>query len=96
MACYSWELAQTIRAALDEVMTKIPADQATSAVKAKVAVNIFQAAAKGQTSYQSLMRAALDQIDTNNFRTDLKTKSCKPSSERYTIGYGTARHGQKC
>jgi hypothetical protein len=55
MACYSWELAQTIRAALDEVMTKIPADEATSAVKAKVAVVIFPAAAKGQTSYQALI-----------------------------------------
>jgi hypothetical protein len=63
MACYSWELAQTIRAALDEVMTKIPADEATSAV-AKVAVVIFQAAAKGQTSYQGLMSVALDQIHT--------------------------------
>jgi N-acetylglucosamine kinase-like BadF-type ATPase len=64
MACYSWELAQTIRAALDEVVTKIPADKATSAVKAKVAVVIFQAAAKGQTSYQGLISAALDQIHT--------------------------------
>jgi hypothetical protein len=32
-------------------------------VKAKVAVVIFQAAAKGQTSYQGLTSAALDQID---------------------------------
>jgi hypothetical protein len=63
MACYSWELGQTIRAALDEVMTKIPADRATSSVKAKVAVVIFHAAAKGQTSYQGLTSAALDQID---------------------------------
>jgi hypothetical protein len=64
MACYSWELAQTIRAALDEVITKILADQATSAVKAKVAVVTFQAAAKGQTSYQGLISVALDRIHT--------------------------------
>jgi hypothetical protein len=64
MACYSWELAQTIRAALNEVMTNIPADQATLAVEAKVAVVIFQAAAKGQTTYQGLVSAALDQIHT--------------------------------
>jgi hypothetical protein len=63
MASYSWELAQTIRAALAEVMTKIPADQATSAVKAKVAVVIFQTAAKGETSYQGLIGAALGQIN---------------------------------
>jgi hypothetical protein len=63
MAHYSWELAQRIRAALDEVMTRIPADKATSAVKAKTAVVILQAAANGQTSYQGLIGAALDQID---------------------------------
>jgi hypothetical protein len=62
MGCYSWELAQTIRAALDEVMTKILANQATSAVKAKVAVVIFEAAAKGQTSYQGLISVVLNQI----------------------------------
>jgi hypothetical protein len=45
------------------VMIKILADEATSAV-AKVAVVIFQAAAKGQTSYQGLMSVALDQIHT--------------------------------
>jgi acetyl-CoA acetyltransferase len=64
MARHSWELVQTMRAALDEVVTKIPADRTTSGVKAKVAEVILQAAAKGQTSHQGLMRAALDQIHT--------------------------------
>jgi hypothetical protein len=64
MMSYSCELVQTMRAALDEVMTKIPADQATSAVKTKVALVILQEAAKGQTSYQGLMSAALDQVHT--------------------------------
>jgi hypothetical protein len=64
MAHYSWELAQTIRAALEEVMTRIPADRVTSEMKGKAAVVILQAAAKGQTSYQGLISAALDQIDT--------------------------------
>jgi hypothetical protein len=64
MVCHSQELVRTMRAALDEAMTKIPAGQATSAVKAKVAEIILQAAAKGQTSHQGLMGAALDQIHT--------------------------------
>jgi hypothetical protein len=64
MAYYSSGLVRTMRTALDEVMTKIPADQATSAVKAKVAEVILQAAAKGQTSHQGLMSAALGQIET--------------------------------
>ena len=36
MPSYSPELIQTMRAALDEVMTKIPLDQATPAIKALV------------------------------------------------------------
>jgi hypothetical protein len=64
MACYSSELVQTMRAALDEVTTRIPAHQATHAVKTKVAVVILDAAAKGQTSYQDLVSTALDQIHT--------------------------------
>jgi hypothetical protein len=64
MPRYSAEFVQTMRAALDEVMTRIPADQATSAVKAKVAEVILQTAATGQRSYQGLISAASDQIHT--------------------------------
>jgi hypothetical protein len=62
MVHYSSEFVQTMRAALDEVMTKIPAHQVTSAVKARVAEVILQSAAQGQTSYRGLIAAALDQI----------------------------------
>jgi len=62
MPRYSVEFVQTMRAALDEVMTKVPADQATTAVKAKVAEVILKAAATGQRSYQGLTGAASDQI----------------------------------
>jgi hypothetical protein len=64
MPRYSAELVQTMRVALDEVMTTIPAHQATSAVKARVAEVILKAAAEGQTSYQGLISAASDQIHT--------------------------------
>jgi hypothetical protein len=38
-----------MRAALDDVMTKVPLDQATPGVKAALAEYILKAAAQGQT-----------------------------------------------
>src|SRR5262249_34582746 len=62
MPSYSPELIQTMRAALDEVMTKIPLEQATPGIKAAVAECILKAAANGQTSYDGLIAAASEQI----------------------------------
>jgi hypothetical protein len=62
MTIYSPELIETMRAALDEAMTKIPADQATSALKAQLADFILKAAAEGQITYNGLLVAASDQI----------------------------------
>ena len=62
MPSYSPELIHTMRAALDEVMTKVPLDQATPGVKAALAEYILKAAAQGQTSYEGLIAAASDQI----------------------------------
>lgn len=64
MPHHSPEFVQTMRAALDEVMTKIPAHQATSAVKAKMAEVILKTAGEGQTSFQGLISAASKQIRT--------------------------------
>ena len=64
MASYSPELIQIMRAALDDVMTKIPVDQATPAIKARMAEFILKAAAEGQTSYDGLVALASDQIKT--------------------------------
>src|SRR5260370_6631571 len=58
MPSYSPELIQTMRAALDEAMTKVPVDQATPGIKAHMAELILKAAADGQTSYVSLLAAA--------------------------------------
>ncbi len=60
MTSYSPELIQTMRAALDEVMTKIPVHQATPGLKAHMAELILKAAAQGQTSYDGLVAAASD------------------------------------
>src|SRR5207302_2082484 len=64
MPSHSPELIQTMRAALDEVMTQIPPEQATPAIKAHLTECILKAAAEGQTSYESLTAAASDQIPT--------------------------------
>jgi hypothetical protein len=62
MPSYSPVLIHRMRAALDEVMTKIPVDQATSEVKAYMAEIILKAAAAGQTNYEVLLAAASNQI----------------------------------
>jgi hypothetical protein len=62
MPSYSPELVQTMRAALDEVMTKIPVEQATPGVKACMAQFILKAAAQGQTNYDDLLNAASAQV----------------------------------
>jgi hypothetical protein len=55
--------ARTVkRAALDEVITKIPLEQATPGVKAALAECILKPAAKGQTNYDGLIAAASEQI----------------------------------
>jgi hypothetical protein len=62
MPSYRPEVIHTMRAALDDVMTKVPLDQATPGVKAALAEYILKAAAQGQTSYEGLIAAASDQI----------------------------------
>jgi hypothetical protein len=51
-----------MRAALDDVMTRIPIDHATPGIKARMAELILKAAADGQTTYDGLVAAASDQI----------------------------------
>jgi hypothetical protein len=60
MPSYSPELIQIMRAALEEVMTKIP--NATPGIKAHMAEIILKAAAEGQTTYDGLIVAASAQI----------------------------------
>ena len=64
MPSYSPELVQTMRAALDAVMTQIPADRATPGVKAHMAEFILKAAAQGQRTYEGLLAVACNQIPT--------------------------------
>jgi hypothetical protein len=62
MPHYSPQLIQTMRDALEAVMTNVPTGHATPGVKAHLAEIILQAAAQGLTSHDSLVAAASDQI----------------------------------
>jgi predicted nucleic acid-binding protein len=64
MPSYDPELITTMRAALDEVMTHVPVEQATLSIKVRLAEFILKAAAEGQTSYDALYAAAAEQIQT--------------------------------
>ena len=64
MPSHSPELIQMMRAALDEVMTKVPLEQATPGIKAALAEYILKAAAEGETDYERLVAAGADQIHT--------------------------------
>jgi hypothetical protein len=64
MSHFDPELVQIMRSALEEVMTKVPLEHATQGTKAFLAECILKAAAQGQTSYDGLLAAAADQIQT--------------------------------
>jgi len=58
------QLILVMRSALEEVMTKVPSGYATSSTKAYLAECILKAAAQGHTSFDELVAAAADQIQT--------------------------------
>jgi hypothetical protein len=64
MPSFGPELIQTMRTALEEAMSRIPAEQVTPALKARVAEFILKTAAEGQTSYDVLLAAASQHIQT--------------------------------
>jgi hypothetical protein len=64
MPSYSPELIQVMRAVLDDVVTRLPVDHVTPAIKAQIAEVILKAAAEGQTSYDGLVAVASSQIQT--------------------------------
>ena len=64
MTGYSPQLIQTMREALDAVTTKVPMSDATPGLKAHLAEVILQAAVQGVTSFDGLVAAASEQIQT--------------------------------
>jgi hypothetical protein len=51
-----------MRKALQETMTSVPVEYSTPAVKAYLAECILKAAAEGQTAYDGLVAAAIEQV----------------------------------
>ena len=64
MPAFNPELIQLMRTVLEEVMTRVPVEQATPGIKAHLAEIILKAAAQGVTSYDGLIAAATSQIQT--------------------------------
>jgi hypothetical protein len=64
MPAFSPALITIMRAVLEEAMTKVPAEQATTVTKAYLAEFILKAAAEGLTSYEGLMAAVINQLPT--------------------------------
>ena len=64
MAHFNPELVSLMRSVLEEVMTRVPVEQATPGIKAHLAEIILKAAAQGETSYDGLIVAASSQIQT--------------------------------
>jgi hypothetical protein len=62
MAAFNPEFVRLMRMVLEEVMTRVPMDQATPGIKAHLAEIILKAAAQGETTYDGLVAAASNQI----------------------------------
>jgi hypothetical protein len=58
------ELIQVMRSVLDDVMSSVPLKISGATAKAYFAEAILKAAAQGHMSYNELMAAATDQIQT--------------------------------
>ena len=58
------ELIQVMRSVLDDVMSRVPLEVSGTTAKAYLAEAILKAASQGSTSYNELMTAATDQIQT--------------------------------
>jgi len=64
MPSFDPALIQLMRSALEDIMTRVPFEYSTPATKAYLAECILKAAAQGHTSYDGLVAAAADQIQT--------------------------------
>ena len=64
MPQFTPQLIRDMRNALEDVMTSVPVEYTTAAVKVDLAECILRAAAQGHTNYNELVTAAADQIQT--------------------------------
>lgn len=64
MPQFTPQLIRDMRNALEDVMTRVPVEYTTAAVKVYLGECILRAAAQGHTNYNELVTAAADQIQT--------------------------------
>ena len=64
MPAFSPDLITIMRAVLEEAMTRVPPDQATTATKAYLAETILKAAGEGVTTYEGLLTEVVRQLPT--------------------------------
>ena len=65
MPAFGQALITIMRTVVEEAMTKVPAEQATTATKAYLVADfILKAAAGGLTNYEGLIAAAVSQLPT--------------------------------
>jgi hypothetical protein len=64
MPQFTPQLIRDIRKALEDVMTWVPVEYTTAAVKVYLAECMLRAAAEGHTNHDELVTAATDQIQT--------------------------------
>jgi hypothetical protein len=64
MPSFDPQLIQVMRMALEDAMTMVPRGFSNAAAKAYLAECILKAAAQGHTSYNELVAAATDKIQT--------------------------------
>jgi hypothetical protein len=64
MPQFDSKLIQVMRCVLDDVMNSVPLEISGTTAKAYLAEAILKAAAQGHTSYNELMAAATNQIQT--------------------------------
>ena len=64
MPQFTPRIVRDMRNALEDVITRVPAEHVTSAVKVYLAECILKTAAQGHTNYNELVTAAADQIQT--------------------------------
>jgi hypothetical protein len=62
MPAFGPEVTRLMRAALEEVMTRVPVEYSTPAMKARLAECILKAAAQGHATHSELVSVASDQI----------------------------------
>lgn len=64
MPAFSPELVALMRTVLDDVMLQLPSSVSNATTKVLLAESILKAASEGHTSYNELLAAAMEQVQT--------------------------------